>query len=67
VADRRIVEEEYGPERPNRSRGPIIGLLILMTLVLVVLVLYLVSGDSDDSGDDVELDDIEVDIGDEDG
>lgn len=66
MADRRIVEEELH-DRPTRSRGPIIGLLIVLALVLVVLVLFLVSGDSEDSGDDVELDDIEVDIGDEDG
>lgn len=67
MADRRIVEEESGPDRPGRSRGPIIGLLIVMTLVLVVLVVYLVSGDSDDDGDGIDPADIEVDIGDEDG
>ena len=67
MAERRIVEEEFEPERPGRSRGPIIGLMIVMALVLVVLILFLVSGDSDDDGDGVDPADIEVDIGDEDG
>jgi len=67
VADRRIIEEGSQPGPPDRSRGPIIGAVIVLTLVVVVLVLFLVSGDSDDGGDGVELDDIEVDIGDEDG
>ena len=62
MEERRIVEEAHVSGTP-RSRGPIIGLLIVMALVLVVLVVFLVSGDSEDSGDDVEVDDIEVDIG----
>lgn len=62
MAERRIVDEvhEHGP---GRSRGPIIGLLIVLAIILVVLVLFLVSGDSEDGGDDVEVDDIDVDVG----
>lgn len=67
MADRRIVEEQPRPGRPGRSRGPVIGLLIVMSLVLVVLVLFLVSGDTDDGDDDVQIEDIEVDIGGDDG
>lgn len=67
MADRRIVEEEGEPDRPARSRGPVLGLLVVMALVLVALVVFLVSGDDDDDGGGVQLDDVEVDIGDEDG
>ena len=68
MEERRIVDEERHPDdRPSRSRGPVIGLLVVMALVLVVLVLFLFSGDSDDDGDGVNPGDIEVDIGDEEG
>lgn len=64
MADRRIVREETVADRTGRSRGPIIGLLIVLAVILVVLVLYLVSGDSEDDGDDIQVDDIDVQVGD---
>ena len=67
MADRRIVDEEFREDRPNRSRGPIIGVVIVLALVVVVLVLFLFYGDDDDGGDGVNPEDIEVDIGGEDG
>lgn len=64
MEERRIDETEVRRERRS-GRGPIIGLLVVLGLVLVVLILFLVNGDGDDSGDDVNPGDIEVDIGDE--
>ena len=64
MEERRIDETEDRRERTS-GRGPIIGLLVVLGLVLVVLILFLVNGDGDDGGDDVNPGDIEVDIGDE--
>ncbi len=64
MEDRRIDETERRRERRS-GRGPIIGLLVVLSLVLVVLIVYLVNGDGDDSRDDINLGDIEVEIGDE--
>lgn len=65
MPERRIVEQEHHDDGPNRSRGPIIGLVVVLTLVLVALIVFFLAGEGDDTGDDVRLEDIEVDVGDD--